>query len=260
MGVGERAATQRRRQRVIELLDSGQVDVHELATALAVSLSTVRRDLTALAERGAVVRTYGGALEFPVERSWRDKERMRLPEKDAIARSAASLVSSGDVVLLDAGTTAARLARELRDRTDITVVTNGLSTLLELADANVEVVALGGRLRRPNEALLGTTTEQSLRRVSPDIAFLGADGLDAVRGINCPDYEQAALKEAMADGGHATWVLADHTKLGAREFRYWAAMPKSTGIITDAQVESLDAFVTRGWSVRVAAHNPDNGS
>ncbi|MCZ0975977.1 hypothetical protein O1L55_41360 [Streptomyces albulus] len=86
------------------------------------------------------------------------------------------------MVLLDAGTTVARLAHELRARTDITVVTNGLSTLVELADAEVEVVVLGGRLRRPNESLLGTRTDQALRGITPDLAFLGVDGLDPRRG------------------------------------------------------------------------------
>lgn len=249
MSSQERAATQQRRRRLVELLDSGHGNVHELAASLGVSLSTVRRDLAALARRGAIVRTYGGAFEFPVERSWHDKERALRAEKDVIARAAAKLVRAGDVVLLDAGTTTARLARELRDRTDITIVTNGLPALLELADAAVEVVVLGGRLRRPNEAILGTSTEQALRRVSPNIAFLGADGVDPARGINCPDYEQAALKEAMADSAQATWVVADHTKLTSDGFRYWAAMPKGTGLITDARATALDSFSSHGWVV-----------
>ncbi|MEV0373928.1 DeoR/GlpR family DNA-binding transcription regulator [Streptomyces sp. NPDC050636] len=234
------------------LLGDDDVSVHDLAAEFDVSLSTIRRDLAALADAGRITRTYGGAVDHRVvERSWHDKERVQRTEKDAIARAAAGLVRSGDVVLLDAGTTVARLAHELRDRTDVTVVTNGLSTLVELADAEVDVVVLGGRLRRPNESLLGTRTEQALRRLTPDIAFLGVDGLDPGRGINCPDYEQAALKETMAECARDCWVLADHSKLaGGGGFPYWAAMPAGTGLISGADGEQLAVFAEAAWSVR----------
>ncbi|GGU93540.1 DeoR family transcriptional regulator [Streptomyces albospinus] len=253
MTSGERSATRRRRERMVELLGSGDISVHDLAAEFAVSLSTVRRDLATLAEGGRITRTYGGAVDHrAAERSWHDKARERRTEKDAIARSAAGLVRGGDVVLLDAGTTVARLAHALRDRTDVTVVTNGLSALVELADAEVEVIVLGGRLRRPNESLLGTRTEQALRRLTPDLAFLGADGLDPRRGVNCPDHEQAALKETMAGCARAAWVLADHSKLaGGGGFPYWAAVPAGTGLITgpEADARRLAAFAAAGWAM-----------
>ncbi|MFJ9467833.1 DeoR/GlpR family DNA-binding transcription regulator [Streptomyces caniferus] len=254
MTSGERSATRRRRERMVELLGAGDISVHDLAAEFDVSLSTVRRDLATLAALGRITRTYGGAVDHrAVERSWHDKEHEQRGEKDAIARAAAALVRSGDVVLLDAGTTVARLAHELRDRADLTVVTNGLPTLVELADAEVEVVVLGGRLRRPNESLLGTRTEQALRRLTPDIAFLGVDGLDPRRGINCPDPEQAALKETMAECARAAWVLADHSKLGGGGgFPYWAAMPAGTGLISGGEERELAAYADGGWSVCAA--------
>lgn len=258
MGNGERSSTADRRRRMVELLGSGDVSVHDLAAEFDVSLSTIRRDLATLAGRGRIMRTYGGAVgHHPAERSWHDKERAQRPEKDAIARVAATLVQSGDVVLLDAGTTVARLAHHLRDRADVTIVTNGLSTLLELADAEVDVIVLGGRLRRPNESLLGTRTEQALRRLTPDIAFLGVDGLDPRRGVNCPDYEQAALKEAMAESARATWVLADHSKLAEPAgFPFWATMPAGTGLVTGAAEDQLTAFAGAHWVVRTAQDVP----
>ncbi|MER6844529.1 DeoR/GlpR family DNA-binding transcription regulator [Streptomyces platensis] len=262
MTSGERSATRRRRERMVELLGAGDISVHDLAAEFDVSLSTVRRDLATLAALGRITRTYGGAVDHrAVERSWHDKEREQRGEKDAIARAAAALVRSGDVVLLDAGTTVARLAHELRDRGDLTVVTNGLSTLVELADAEVEVVVLGGRLRRPNESLLGTRTEQALRRLTPDIAFLGVDGLDPRRGVNCPDPEQAALKETMAECARAAWVLADHSKLGGGGgFPYWAPMPAGTGLISGVGERELAAFTDAGWSVHPAAASPEDGA
>ncbi len=237
---------------MVELLGEGDVSVHRLAAEFGVSLSTVRRDLAGLAHEGRITRTYGGAVDHRVpERSWRDKEGVRRAEKAAIARAAAELVRPGDVVLLDAGTTVAGVAHELRDRTDVTLVTNGLSTLLELADAAVELVVLGGRLRRPNEALLGTRTLRELRGITPDLVFLGVDGLDPRRGINCPDHEQAALKEAMAECARDAWVLADDSKLGTgpAAFPYWAALPPGTGLLTTAGTEALAAYEEERWNV-----------
>ncbi|MFI0903210.1 DeoR/GlpR family DNA-binding transcription regulator [Streptomyces sioyaensis] len=265
MTSGERSATRQRRERMVHLLGAGDLSVHDLAAEFDVSLSTVRRDLATLAALGRITRTYGGAVDHrAVERSRHDKERAQRGEKDAIARAAAGLVRRGDVVLLDAGTTVARLAHELRGRSDLTVVTNGLSTLVELADAEVEVVVLGGRLRRPNESLLGTRTEQALRRLTPDIAFLGVDGLEPRRGINCPDPEQAALKETMAGCARAAWVLADHSKLrGGGGFPYWAEMPAGTGLISGGTERELAAFSDGGWRVQPVADGtgrPADGS
>ncbi len=250
-----RMATRRRRDLLVTLLRSGEAGIDELAARFAVSASTIRRDLAALASAGRIMRTYGGAVEpgHGSELTLRAKERAHWAEKDAIGAAAAELAGRGDVLLLDAGTTVGRLAWHLRQRDGITVVTNGLSALLNLADApGVEVIVLGGRLRRPNEALLGPEVQQALGRYRPDLAFLGADGLDPGRGLNCPSPEQAVIKELMAVTARATWVLADHWKLPAEPFAYWAAMPAGTGIITDAGCPpaTIGTFSAQGWRVR----------
>jgi DeoR/GlpR family transcriptional regulator of sugar metabolism len=253
-----RSATRRRRDRLLEVVRGGQVNIDELAARFDVSASTIRRDLAALAGDGRVMRTYGGAIgpHRDQEPSLRAKERHHAAEKDTIGRCAAGLVSRGDVVLLDAGTTVGRLAWHLRQRDDITVVTNGLSSLLALHDApSVEVILLGGRLRRPNEAFLGPETDQALRRFRPDIAFLGADGLHPERGLNCPSPEQAVTKELMAASSKQAWVLADHGKLGADPYPFWAAPAGDTGLVTDSigATDAVQPFVEAGWRVEVAA-------
>lgn len=253
-----RSATRRRRDHLLEVVRAGQVNIVELASRFHVSPSTIRRDLAALAGEGRVMRTYGGAIghDRASEPSLRAKERQRAMEKDAIGRAAAQLVDHGDVVLLDAGTTVGRLAWHLRQRDDITVVTNGLSSLLALHDApRVEVILIGGRLRRPNEAFLGPETDQALRRFRPDIAFLGADGLRPDRGLNCPSSEQAVTKEMMAASSRQAWVLADHHKLTTAPYPYWAPLDGDIGLVTDLDCprEALDPFVEAGWRVEVAA-------
>lgn len=249
-----RSATRRRRDQLLEIVRGGHVNIDELAARFEVSPSTVRRDLAALAGEGRVTRTYGGAVGHGREPSLRAKERQHWAEKDAIGRRAAQLVGPGDVVLLDAGTTVGRLAWHLRQRDRITVVTNGLSALLALHDApRVEVIMLGGRLRRPNEAFLGAETERALRRLRPDLAFLGTDGLRPDLGVNCPSSEQAATKELMAAAARETWVLADHGKLDAEPYAYWAPLPADAGLLTDdgAEARSLAPFRAAGWRVEL---------
>lgn len=231
---------------------AGNGNINALADRFDVSVSTIRRDLSALARDGQVTRTYGGAVEsgHGRELTLHAKELTHRHEKDAIGRCAAGMVGPGDVLLLDAGTTVGKLAWHLRHRDDVTVVTNGLPALLALADApGVEVIVLGGRLRRPNEAFLGPEVEHALRRYHPDLAFLGADGIARDRGLNCPTPEQACLKEVMSVCAKDTWVLADHSKLGAEPFPYWAAMPAGIGLVTDQHTRATDALHRKRWRV-----------
>ena len=240
----KREVTISRKAELISAVSDAKMTVHDLAEKFNVSLSTIRRDLAALEESGEILRTYGGALQRNQnEATWHDKESINSAEKELIAKVAASRINSGDVVLMDAGTSVARVARLLSDRRDITIITNGLSTILALADSGVELQILPGRLRRPNEAILGSLTDDVIRNLTPDIAFLGADHLDPSRGINCPDNEQAALKRAMAECARSTWVLADRSKFTeAPKFAYWAPLPNSVGLITTANRSDVAAY------------------
>ncbi|GLW66897.1 hypothetical protein Arub01_51410 [Actinomadura rubrobrunea] len=182
--------------------------------------------------------TYGGAVGGPYRTSCRcaKREHGRRREKDAIAAVAADLVDAGDVVLLDAGSTTARPARRLRDRTGITVIAAGLNAIALLAEARgVELIVLGGRVRHPGEGVVGPFAEEQLRRLGPDKVFLGADGVTA-RDLCCPSPEQARLKHVLLHAGRAAYVLADHSKIGAEPFAYWAPLDRPHTPIVDAAV------------------------
>ncbi|GDY31684.1 DeoR/GlpR family DNA-binding transcription regulator [Gandjariella thermophila] len=243
-----RHTTRQRRTLLLAAVRGGEGSIQQLAEQFAVSPSTIRRDLAELARAGHVIRTYGGALDtaHSVERTLREKDALHAEEKDAVARAAAELVGEGEVVLLDAGTTTGRLARHLADRAGVTVVTNGLSVLLALADSpEVEVVVLGGRLRHPNEAILGASVEQQLRHIQPDRVFLGTDGLTAGRGLCSPTLEQAQLKYAMLHAGREAYVLVDHSKLGQAPFSYWTPLDRQHTVVVDGgRPEALRPFRT----------------
>lgn len=217
---------------LLEAVRDGSGGIAELAEEFGVSESTIRRDLASLAGAGHVVRTYGGALD--TERSPREKDLENATAKEAIAREAAALVQDGEVVLLDAGTTTGRLARHLAHREGLTVVTNGVNAIRELAGfAGIDLIVLGGRLRHPNEAILGETVLAQLRHISPDRVFLGADGLVDDRGLCCPSLEQSVVKHAMLHAATEAYVLADHSKLGKAPFSYWAPLDRDYRLVTD---------------------------
>jgi DeoR family fructose operon transcriptional repressor len=231
-----RQPTTQRRSQLLAAVRAGDRSIQQLAEQFGVSSSTIRRDLTELAREGHVVRTYGGALDtgHSVERTLWEKDASHGVLLLAVARAAAELVRDGELVLLDAGTTTGRLARHLAGRTGLTVVTNGLTVLLALADSpEVEVVVLGGRLRYPNEAILGGSVEQQLRHISPDRVFLGADGITADRGLCAPTLEQAQLKHTMLHAGRESYVLVDHSKIDSAPFSYWSPLDREHTVMVD---------------------------
>ncbi len=248
--------TRRRRDQMVKLVEAGEDRVDRLAEILQVSASTVRRDLASLHEQGVLARTFGGAV-IPVaaEQTWRDKGAESLPQKRAIARYAASLVRPGTLVILDSGTTVAEVAALLSEREDLHLVTNGLNSILALADGSAEVTVLGGRLRRPSESIIGAETMAALERLTADIAFIGAEMLHPDRGVNCPEMPQSATKELMMSGSREAWILADASKLTrVNAHPYWARLEGVTGLITDASAdpEMVERFRDADWTVHIA--------
>lgn len=249
-----------RREVILAELMAGRATVAELSERFAVSPATIRRDLRLLADQGRATRTYGGAVRGPrpIERTLDEKEGTASREKDVIARYAASLIADGDVLVLDAGTTTGRLAHYLRDRAGLTVLTNGINTLVTLShsDGNT-LITLGGQLRHTSQAMVGPLAEEALRHVVADKVFLGADGVLAERGLSCPTLEQASLKTLMASRAREVYVLADHSKLGAAPFPFFAPLASPTTVVTDAWAPAARvAELERAPHVRVTVARP----
>jgi DeoR/GlpR family transcriptional regulator of sugar metabolism len=241
--------SEERRTRIRSLLQARPVTVEEMAALFAVSPSTVRRDLAALSDEGTVVRTYGGALSAaPGEQPVHERERLAPAQKAAIAKVAEGRVRQGELLLLDAGTTVGALAARLASWTEITVVTNGLTSLAALADSEgVELIALGGAIRHVSLGMIGPLAEAALRGITADAVFLGADGVVAGRGVCEGTAEQAALKRLMVQQARDIYVLADSTKLGQGGSHWWTALDRPWTLITDdgATPDQLAAFRNR---------------
>lgn len=253
------SVAQRRRLVLREVL-AGRGQVEKLSEQLAVSQATIRRDLQYLSDTGQTSRIYGGAIAVPrrLELSLQQKEVQNQSEKEAIARLAASLVQEGDSLILDAGTTVGRLAVELRTRKGLTICTNGVSSILTLAESDgIALIALGGQLRPISQAFIGPLAEATLSRITADKAFLGADGL-AGEGICCPTAAHGSLKGLMLERSSEVIVLADHTKLGNRPYHHWAPFSRPFTLITGSAAAShhLNQVRAAGGTVLIADGDP----
>jgi len=213
--------TSERRQIVTALVrERGSVQVAPLAARFGVSLQTIRKDLHFLARRGVVDRSYGGAIlvgapDVIVEPSVESKRAINLSEKVRIGALAASMVRPGESIVLDSGTTTLEIARHLTDHEDITVLTNDLEILNVLAKkTNLNVVMLGGALRRRNMALYGAQTVAAFDNLRVDKLFLGVDGLDLKYGITTHYEPEAMLNRKMVDAAQQVIAVSDQSKFG----------------------------------------------
>lgn len=203
-----------RHERLLKLLrEEGVLPVGRIAQRLGVSEATARRDLKDLGDAGLLRRVYGGAVaRGPVERPFAEEEAGDRADRDAVARTAAGAVEDGEVVILDIGTTTLQLARRLHGRS-ITVVTSNLAVYEELKDdEDVELVLLGGQVRRNYRSLVGHLTESGLRHLYADRLFLGTSGvLPDGRVLDTTDVE-VPVKQAMLAAARHVVLLATARK------------------------------------------------
>lgn len=255
-------SSRRRREEIVRLAEtSGLANVTDMAERFAVSASTIRRDLARLESTGRLARTYGGAMATPThnESSLQQRIGEAFAEKLAIARWAAQQVGPGEALVLDAGSTVAALAHRLRDRTGLTVATTSLTVLSELLGSDgMAVHCLGGTLRAVSQALVGPIAESALERMSFDRAFLGADSVDAERGICEADLAQSRLKDLMAQRSTHVYLLAHAAKLGRRPFHAWTRLAPGWTLVTTAHEAQVASFRERGVHVVTVPIDPSD--
>lgn len=223
---------------------AGRVEVAGLAEDLGVTTETVRRDLDALEKHGVLRRVHGGAipverLRFEPELAARDTESTG--EKQRIAKAALAELPAEGVILLDAGSTTARLADLVPADRDLTVVTNALPIALTLATRGVNVLCLGGRVRPKTLAGVDTWALNALRDLYVDVAFVGTNGVSVARGLSTPDQAEAAVKSAMVTAARRVVVLTDSSKVGTDCFARFATLEQVDSIITDDRLSDAEA-------------------
>jgi DeoR family transcriptional regulator, aga operon transcriptional repressor len=259
--IQQRMLVEERRRHILDLLDKEKrVTVRELADVFSVSAVTVRGDLEALAQLGALVRSHGGAVkplspapDLPISL----KERIRQNEKARIGATAASMIRDGETVIFDSGTTTAAVARCVAGLrlTSLTVITNALNIALEFSNLpQVRVIMLGGFVRGAALSLVGPHAEQALANLNADRVFLGVDGIDPEVGLTTPDVLEAQLSALMIHVSREIVVVADSSKFMQRSLSVIAKLDAIHKLVTDDGIppNMLDAARAAGVEVIIA--------
>jgi DeoR family transcriptional regulator of aga operon len=216
-----RRDTSNRRERIVALLrEKGSVQIPALAERFRVSTQTLRKDLNFLDDKGICTRSSGGAIlrrvgPSPTEEAIDVKRTLFAAEKSRIGRAAAALIGDQDSVLLDSGTTTLQVARHIEPSASRVVVTSDVGILNELVSReSVQVVFLGGTLRRKNLSFYGTQTERALQDLHVDKLFLAADGFDIEKGLTTHFEPEALLNRMMCKAASEIIMVADSSKFG----------------------------------------------
>src|SRR5271167_2812153 len=245
-----------RQRAILEALRmDGRVLVVELAKRFRTSRVTIRKDLEILHSTGKIHRTHGralpareGALEDP---TLRKKEKLHRAEKIQIAIAAAHMVGEGQVVILDSGTTTTAIARALRHHQNLTIITNAVNIAAELAGSSLDVILTGGTLRKNSFSLVGPIAEETLRRLSADLLFLGVDGFDVQYGLSTPNLLEAKVNRVMVEVAKRTVAVCDSSKFGRRSLSSIAPFSAVHQLITDRGIPRSDLAALKKMGIQV---------
>jgi DeoR family galactitol utilization operon repressor len=230
----------RGRERIIleKLAGEGSVSVGALARDLGLSEVTIRGDLRLLEDKGWVNRTRGGAAAA-LHRDILERQKVYPEQKNAIARAAAELVQDGDVIMIEAGTTTALIARYLAGKRDIHIVTNStLALAYARMNPGLQITMTGGEFRRPTESLVGPVALETIARLNVPLAFVGTDGFTLERGMTTHLMEGAEIVKAMKARARTTVLTADSSKYGKTGFAGVLPLAAMDLILTDSGLEA----------------------
>src|SRR6202051_4784955 len=245
-----------RRRGILELLQlDGRVLVRDLSDRFHTSLITIRKDLEFLHHQGQLERTHGGALPLRTgalqDRSFQEKERLHRHDKLRIAAAAVEMIRDGQVIILDSGTTTTAIARACKQFKKLTVITNATNIAAELAGTSVEVILTGGTLRKNSFSLVGPLAEESLRRLSADLLFLGVDGFDVHYGLSTPNLLEAKVNRVMVEVTKRTVTVCDSSKFGRRSLSLIVPPSALQEVITDRGIPKVDLGVLKRSGIEV---------
>jgi DeoR family transcriptional regulator of aga operon len=230
--------TEERRGAIVTLLhEHGKVRVKELSRQFKTSEVTIRTDLKELHQRGLLFKSHGGAV-LPMmingEPTLQEKFDKHAVEKSRIGAAAADLVKDGETIILDSGTTTHEIAKRIKDRHDLTVITNGVNIAIELAGIrNIQIILLGGVVRHSSLSIVGHFAEEMLSQLTADKLFMAADGCTMEFGISTPKFEESRINQAMVSISREKYLTADSSKFGRNSLSRIVSLWEMNGVISD---------------------------
>ncbi|QCP53319.1 DeoR/GlpR transcriptional regulator [Trinickia violacea] len=236
--------TSQRKSEILAILKrDGQVLAKALSESFEVSEDTIRRDLRELASEGLLQRVHGGALPAsPATADFAHRQPIESATKRAVAKAAAGMIGEGQVVIVDGGTTAIELVRQLPRELSATVVTHSPNVAVELVEhPGIEVIVIGGRLFKHSIVTVGAAAIEALSHIRADVFFMGVTGVHATAGLSTGDLEEAYMKRALAAHAAETVVLASADKINAASQYRIGELAMASAIIVE---KSTDAALT----------------
>ena len=229
-----------RREYILNLINrTGSINAIDIAKTLDISETTIRRDLNKLAKKGLVKRTYGGAINFDsvgYELKFEIQIEKFIDEKKKIALAAAELVEDNDVILIEAGTTGYQTALNIKNKKQLTVVTNScdIAILLGKNHPHYNIILSGGILSTYTHSLVGPIADWAFNNVNVDKAFIGISGIDIKKGITSVDLAEAQTKKNIISSAKKVIALSDHSKIGHIAMNFVAPIKSIDVFITDS--------------------------
>lgn len=234
----------RRREMADRIHQEGTISSEDLALEFNVSLMTIWRDLKALEDRDMIQRVHGGAAALnnaTIEPLYTKKQSINRRLKEQIARYACEhFINAGDIIVLEAGTTAMAMVKHITQK-KLTVITNGLGTLNELAklQPDIETMCCGGILRDLGNTFVGPQAEEFFNNTYTNTLFLSATGITIEHGVSDPNVMEIQVKRAMASNADKVIMLLDSSKFGVRSLQNILAIEQITAIVTDSLPEQV---------------------
>ncbi len=240
--MSEFTPTPERQKQILSLLSKqGRLSVSEIVEQFSISEATARRDLETLASQGKAQRVHGGAIvaeQAPPELPILEREGEQVDEKSSIGRAAAELIADGETVFLGSGTTVLEAAKHLRERKNLTVITNSLPVLNALAGIKgITVVSLGGQLRESELSFIGHITEQALAELHVDKVIMGTRGISLEHGLTNDYLPETLTDRAILKIGRTVILAADHTKINRVATALLASLKTMHVFVTDSNAE-----------------------
>ncbi|OUS29635.1 DeoR family transcriptional regulator [Thalassotalea sp. 42_200_T64] len=234
-------STIERRHEIVLLTDKqGNVAVKQLAKQFQISTVTVRHDLNELHKLGLIVRSRGGAVasnRLTKELSIKEKHQENYKTKLPLGKAVAGLIQDGDAIILDSGSTTELVAKNLIDKQNLTVMTNGLNIANELSlTDNCEVYISGGKLRRKSMSFYGAQAEHKLNLYNFNKVILGVDGIDLNSGISTHFEPEASFNRAMCENAEQIIVVTDSSKFGRSSLHAILPLNAIDILVTDSGI------------------------
>lgn len=236
-------------------LKEKKVYVSRLSEKFDVTEETIRRDLEKLEAQGIVTRSYGGAI-LNAEKTNEDipfykRSKTNIESKQYIASKAVEFIKDGSTIVADCSSTVLETLKLIKNRKDVTVISNSVELLQELSQSELNIISTGGGLKSRSLSLQGPITQNTIKKYNVDIALVSCKGMDMEKGILDSNEAEAEIKRSMIKQSNKVILLVDHTKFDRKSFVKLFDYENIEYVITDTEPKEEWVNLLRSYNIEV---------